>query len=130
MKKKWEDLSRTEQDLYLTLLWKDGYSQKAIANFFSTTKGRVVGRHNRLKLPGTDRPPTRSQVDPERFRDLLDLHAMEKLEEQGVASIAPVGSCIWPLATLTGKKTALCGKPVVPGHRLCEEHRAKALSKL
>ncbi len=129
MEKTWDELSRTEQDLYLTLLWSDGHSEKAIANFFSTTKGRIVRRRNDLKLTNKDRPKGRQQVDPERFQDLLDLHAMQELEKEGVAATAPVEACLWPLATLTGKQPALCGKKVVPGHSLCEEHLAKATPK-
>jgi len=139
MEKIWNELSRTEQDLYLTLLWRDGYSEKAIADFFSTTKGRIVRRRSMIKLPNTDRPVVRQKVDPERFRDLLDLHVMQEMEKDGVAAIAPVTesapitepavTCVWPLATLNGKPPASCGKPAVPGHRLCKTHLALALPK-
>ena len=79
--KQWDELSKEEQDLYLTLLWEDGYSEKAIATFFTTTKGRIVRRRSTLKLPASGRPTVRQTVNPDRFQDLLDLHAMRQAEQ-------------------------------------------------
>ncbi len=124
----WYQLSRKEQDLYLRLLWEDGHSEKAIADFFGTTKNTVVRR--RHSHPGAlmeDRSIARRlverSVDPERFRDLLDLHAMRELEAKGVPAIAPIGTCQWPLSTGRSLRSVpRCGKPVVPGFLMCREH--------
>jgi hypothetical protein len=169
----WENLSTELQNHYLTILWMDGHSENAIAKFFSTTKGRIVRRRNDLKLlSGGPRPNTKSEVNPERFRDLIDIARMDDLEDQGVIPITPPVSasdeelevepanepepepeveleieteiepvaepepesqpaqvlkptpkqetCRWPIATATGAR--YCGKPVVPGHTVCEEH--------
>lgn len=158
----WDKLSREKQDLYLTLLWQDGYSERAIAEFLQTTKGRIVRRRQTgLKLATLGRPKSKPIVDSARFADLLDLKDMEELEEQGVASISPPAphaeppppmqepqpkeepmpepppkpepesepakpeeptTCKWPLTTSDKQKLTLCGKPVVPGHTVCEEH--------
>jgi hypothetical protein len=89
--KKWTKLTREEQDLYLTLLWKDGHSEKSIANFFRTTKGSIVRRrHTGLKLSTSGRGSVKQVVNPERFRDLLDIHRMDELRKSGVVPIAPV----------------------------------------
>lgn len=90
-RKTWSQLTRDQQDLYLTLLWNDGFSEGAIAEFFSVGKGAIVRRRQTgLKLPTEGRPKVKSKVDPARFRDLLDLHKMRQMEERGVAAIAPV----------------------------------------
>jgi hypothetical protein len=159
--KPWDKLSREEQDLYVTLLWQDGYSERAIADFLNTTKGRIVRRRNTgLELKSAGRPKREARVDPARFAELLDLIDMEVLEEQGIASIAPpaphheespkpqsllednevplapspakepkkitsapdVTVCQWPLSDSTKLRPHLCGKQVVLGHCLCEEH--------
>lgn len=131
-----EQLTVEEQNLYLTLLWQDGHSEKAIADFFGTTKGRIVRRRHSLKLGSTGRPEAKGKVDPERFQDLLDLHGMremEKTEGANVSAIAPVTKpeteCQWPLTYHAGRESELCGKPAKPGHRLCEEHLALATRK-
>ena len=140
----WEKLSRARQDRYLTVLWEDGYSEQAIADFLGTTKGRVVRRRQTsLKLPTVGRQKKGGPVDPERFADLLDLKDMEELEANGVSSIAPPSphevkeaeqgeekTCKWPLSDSTRLKPKLCGKPAVPGHSLCEEHLAQVRSSL
>ena len=88
--KTWDQLSKDEQNLYLTLLWEDGYSERAIARFFSTTKGRIVKRRQAvLKLPTHNRHPVKSVVNPDRFKDLLDLYLMQQLEARGVAALTP-----------------------------------------
>jgi len=169
--KSWDMLTREEQNLFLTLLWQDGYTEQAIADFLRTTKGRIVRRRQTsLKLPTEGRPKPKAVVDPERFADLLDLKDMENLEDAGVSSIAPPDphktesvsievepevrevreeepaieapveasvpaapkeptphTCRWPLATWSKLRPVLCGKPVVPGHVVCEEHLALAL---
>lgn len=81
----WSKLSKETQDLYVTVLWEDGYSERAIAVFLGTTKGRIVRRRNDLKLPNEGRPAlrkVRQVVNPKRFPDLLELHAMRKAEEE------------------------------------------------
>jgi hypothetical protein len=134
--KPWDKLSEKEQNLYLTLLWEDGHSEQAIATFLSTTKGRIVRRRQTgLHLLTAGRPAPKARVDPERFANLLDLHDMEKLEEEGVSALMPpspheapaipepeIPLCKWPLSSQARLKPVLCGKPVVPGHNLCEEH--------
>jgi hypothetical protein len=77
----WDTLSRQEQDLCLTLLWKDGYSERAIAQFLNTTKGRIVRRRATIKLLNEQRSPpfkVRGTVNPDRFLDLLELHQMRE----------------------------------------------------
>jgi hypothetical protein len=143
----WHDLTREQKDLYVTLLWADGYTEQAIADFFDATKGRaVVHRQRVLKLPSTNRPVVKKTIDPERFRDLLDLHAMREMEAKGVAAIAPVtgtvvsrsvsatenvtAKCQWPLATGGSlKEPTLCGEPVLEGHSLCKKHHDEALGR-
>jgi hypothetical protein len=164
----WEHLTREKQDLYLTVLWRDGYSEKAIADFLSTTKGRIVRRRQlQLHLPNEGRPVSlevKQKVDPQRFADLLDIADMNRLEEQGVSSIAPPSpheieedgaaagpgakppeqgpefpkenpvpeapakephtTCQWPLNDSSKLRPRYCGKPVVPGHEVCDEHLA------
>lgn len=131
--KSWDELSRKKQDLYLTLLWHDGHSEKAIAVFFDTTKNTVVRRRHHLKLSTSGRLEAKLSVDSERFRDLLDLHAMAELEATGVISIAPpvepAPTCEWPLSTMLTKKPLPCGKPAVPGHHVCEQHLAYARTR-
>lgn len=125
--KSWHQLSREKQDLYLTLLWYDNHSENAIADFLGTTKGCIVRRRqSHLALSTDDRNRTRvkKSVDHERFRDLLELHAMAKQEAQGVDPIAGVATCEWPLSSGSSIHTVeLCNAPVVPGSRLCKEHR-------
>src|SRR3989344_1753207 len=87
----WETLTREQQDLYLTLLWDDAHSEQAIADFLGTTKGRIVRRRQTgLKLPTGNRRAVKARVDPERFRDLRDLHLMGRMEKNGISTIAPV----------------------------------------
>src|SRR4051812_43769855 len=81
----WDKLSSAEKDLYITLLWKDGHSDNAIGDLFGTTKNAIVGyRHKKLPdLSHRDKSvPVKSKVDPERFRDLLDLYTL-RLRDQG-----------------------------------------------
>jgi len=171
--KPWDELPNEEQDLYLTLLWQDNHTEQAIADFLSSTKGRIVRRRQTgLKLPTGKREKVKSKVDAQRFFDLLDLHKMREMEERGIAAIGPVeesggvivqnpppkqkpalrlvpgdkkkietssketptvGSvvenenskptCEWPISTGKAlKKPTLCGKPTVPGKRVCEDH--------
>lgn len=128
IKIEWGKLSKERQDLYVTVLWEDGYSERAIAVFLGATKGRIVRRRHDLKLKSEGRPPTKSTVDGGRFRDLLELHALREAEARAKEASTPEApppppTCQWPLPSSTGKPI-LCGKPVVPGHRLCEEHMA------
>ena len=125
----WKELTREEQDLYLVLLWNDGHIDEAIADFFGTTKGTIVGRRHRhhKSLASHERMNVKQVVDPERVRDLLDLHEMTEMEKAGVAAIAPVRGCEWPMSTGgTVTRPRLCGKPVLPGSRLCAEHDVQA----
>jgi len=126
----WNALAREKQDLYLVLLWNDGHSDEAIADFFGTTKGTVVGRRQRhLKSVTTsgERQRAKQAVNAERFRDLLDLNEMAQMEKRGVAVIAPVGGCVWPLSGGGSlRQPKLCGRPVLPNSRLCAEHDAQA----
>ncbi len=80
MKKlQWYRLSRDAQDLYLKILWEDAYTHQAIADFLYTTKGTIVGRQQRHPdLAPTVRGKVDNLVNPERFRDLLELHELEK----------------------------------------------------
>lgn len=90
MHPKWKKVTRAQQDLYITLLWQDGHSEKAIADFLGTTKGIIVRRRqSHLKSLTGARPRAKQFVDPERFQDLLDLHAMDELKKKGVSSIVP-----------------------------------------
>lgn len=89
MKRNWDKLTCAQQDLFLTLLWRDGHSEKAIADFLRATKGTVVRRRHTLKLVSEGRPGAKQAVDPERFRDLLDLHAMEQTAKRGVVPATP-----------------------------------------
>lgn len=76
---KWARLSRHDQDLYLKVLWEDAYTHQAIADFLRTTKGTIVGRQQRHPdLAPTVRKKVDKVVNPERFQDLLELHALEK----------------------------------------------------
>ena len=88
----WKRLDRKMQDLYLSLLWKDGHSEKAIADFLHIGKGVIVRRrHSHLKkLARIKRVNVKSVVDRERFQDLLDLHNMREMEKRGVSCIAPI----------------------------------------
>jgi hypothetical protein len=87
----WNKLPREEQDLYLTILWEDNHSEQAIADFVRATKGQIVRRRQTgLKLPTGKREKIKSEVDSERFFDLLDLHKMREMEERGISAIAPV----------------------------------------
>ncbi len=130
-RKPWLELTSIEQNLYLRLLWEDGHTEQAIAHFFETTKGRIVRRRSTLKPPNKDRGTIKKSVDRERFRDLLDLHRMQQMEERGVAAIAPIEeapgrTCLWPLSTggRSLKQPKLCGEPAVLGEDLCEDHLA------
>jgi hypothetical protein len=143
--KKWEELTREEQNLYLTLLWNDNHSEQAIADFFATTKGPIVGRRQRvlaLQTAGRLQKDVKRVVDPERFRDLIHLHEMAEIEKAGMAAIAalrtefaadmevtpvvpPELRCQWPLTTpRPHERRSLCGKRVKEGHKVCEEHFA------
>ncbi len=69
----WHRLTRQEQDLFLTLLWKDGHSEKAIADFFNVGKGTIVRRRQTgLKLKTSGRPDVKQEVDAARFQVLLE----------------------------------------------------------
>ncbi len=124
----WSTLKEQTQNLYLRLLWQDRHSDKAIADFFGTTKNVIVRRRWTLELLSSGRVNAKQAVDSERFRDLLDLYAIEKMEEEkGVAVIAPIGTCEWPLSSSPSlRKLQYCGAPVLPEQRLCEEHSAVA----
>ncbi|OGG50156.1 hypothetical protein A2704_01275 [Candidatus Kaiserbacteria bacterium RIFCSPHIGHO2_01_FULL_54_36b] len=133
MRPQWNELTRPVQDLYLILLWKDGHTEQAIADFLGTTKGRIVRRrHSHLtSLVGPrTRARVKSSVDEERFRDLLDLHMMAEIEKSGVTLIGPVQGCEWPTGKARSlKKADSCGEPPVPGRRLCAKHLAIALGR-
>lgn len=90
MNPKWDELTRAQQDLYLTLLWEDGYSEQAIADFLDSTKGTIVRRrHTGLKLSTGNRPVVKQVVELEQFQDLLDLHAMAEMRKRGVEPATP-----------------------------------------
>ena len=90
-KYEWLTLTREQQDLFVRVLWNDGYSENAIAKFFRTTKGRIVVHRQRvLRLPSSGRPAVKSVIVLERFEDLLQIEAMDDMQERGVAVIAPV----------------------------------------
>jgi hypothetical protein len=143
--KLWSDLSDEEKDLYIRLLWNDGYSDNAIGAFFDTSKNAVVGyRHSKLKdlhSRGRDREKVKRYLSKARFSELLELHRMRELQAQGVVVSGPVSAeftgpqavvpiesittCRWPLTTSRSvKNLKFCEKPIVPGHQLCEEHLA------
>ena len=87
----WDRLSPDKQDLYLTLLWRDGYTEQAISVFLNTTKGRIVRRRHTLKLKNKGRKTIKSKVESiDRLCDLLDLQKMKKVEERGVLAFDPV----------------------------------------
>jgi hypothetical protein len=73
----WKNLSVEEKSLYIDLLWQDGHSEQAIAIFLKTTKGAIVGHRNRY-VSHVTRLSTKikSYVDPERFKDLLELECL------------------------------------------------------
>ncbi|OGG76820.1 hypothetical protein A3B35_00445 [Candidatus Kaiserbacteria bacterium RIFCSPLOWO2_01_FULL_54_24] len=78
-KLKWNRLTRDQQDLYVKVLWEDGYTHQAIGDFLGTTKGTIVGRQQRHpNLAPTVRKKVDKVVNPERFLDLLELHALEE----------------------------------------------------
>lgn len=84
--KPWRDLPRRKQDLYLELLWNDGYSESAIATFLGTTKGVVVRRRAILGIKNPEhgrRKRVKSVVNPERFRDLAELERLAVREARG-----------------------------------------------
>jgi hypothetical protein len=85
---KWDNLSHEKRDLYLRILWEDGFSEKAIAEFLQSTKGRIVVYRQRiLMLPTAGRPKKTAAdkvVTVEHFRDLLDIAAMNNLQARGV----------------------------------------------
>ena len=90
MPPKWKKITRAQQDFYLTLLWQDGHSEKAIADFLGATKGTIVRRRQtHLKSVVRVQTKVKTSVDPERFQDLLDLHAMGELKKKGILSVAP-----------------------------------------
>ena len=148
--KPWDQLSREEQDLYLTILWNDDYSEKAIAEFLKATKGQIVRRrHSGLKLATGKRGKVKSSVESDRFFDLLDIEHMDVMVENGATPLCPVeheeervskplrqtpelsivpneqtATCEWPINTGRSLKTsALCGKSAAPGSKLCEQHK-------
>ena len=52
---------------------------------------------------------------------------MDEMKKRGVTAIAPIRGCEWPMSTGgTVTRPRLCGKPVLPGSRLCEEHDVQA----
>jgi hypothetical protein len=89
----WESLSPERKDLYITLLWKDGHTDQAIADFLHASKGKIVGHRHRhlpsLKFRSAE-STVKSEVDPERLRDLLDLDQMEEMRARGVEVSGPV----------------------------------------
>jgi len=132
----WLKLTREEQDRYLTILWRDGYTEQAIADFFEgATKGRIVRRRQTgLHLSSEGRGKVKSTVEYGRFVDLLEIDKMDEMVERGggnVVCFGPIEStCRWPLASGGSlKETKLCGKPTLPGKDKCEEHE-KAFAKL
>ncbi|MDR3571532.1 MAG: hypothetical protein P4L81_05045 [Candidatus Pacebacteria bacterium] len=92
--KRWDSLTREKQDLYVTLLWQDGYTEQAIADFLRATKGTIVRRRNTgLNLSSEGRGAVKRTVVYERFVDLLDLHKIRETEEKSngkVTAIAPI----------------------------------------
>lgn len=126
----WDRLSRDTQDAYIRILWNDGYSEGAIATFFDVGKGVIVRRRQSyvqgLKA-SNERTKVKSHLTLDRFEDLIELARMHEIEEEtGVAiatSISNVTTCQWPLATGgTVREPMLCGKPVIPGHKVCATH--------
>lgn len=83
--KSWNDLTEKLQDWYLTLLWEDGHTEAAIATFLKTTKGKIVRRRADLGLPNTPerRRHLKRSVNPERFRDLIELDRLAVREARG-----------------------------------------------
>jgi hypothetical protein len=75
-------------------------------------------------------------TDPESVTGQSDLPRVVESEEQDAVVPVPAivvpppepeveqlpTGCQWPLSVHTGQKPMQCGKPVVPGHRLCKEH--------
>lgn len=80
----WHKLSKESKDLYVTLLWKEGYTEQAIANFFQTTKGPIVSYRNRvLKLSSEGRTLKKSEITRQNLRDLLVIDQLDELKDKG-----------------------------------------------
>lgn len=93
----WDRLSPEKQDLYLALLWQDGYSENAIAEFLNSTKGTIVRRRHTLELTNVGRGKAKSKVETqERLCNLLDIYKMEKTEERGVLAFDPIETTTIP----------------------------------
>lgn len=87
---KWNKLTRAQQDLYVRLLWEDGHTERAIASFLKTTKGTIVRRRqSHLKAVRRKSPIKKHAVQTERFRDLLDIHAMDVQTRRGTTPMCP-----------------------------------------
>jgi len=83
--KPWNELTKKLQDWYLKLLWNDGHTEAAIATFLKTSKGTIVRRRAKIKLANTPerRRHLKRSVNPERFRDLVELERLAAREARG-----------------------------------------------
>jgi hypothetical protein len=96
----WDKLTFDQRTLFVTLLWNDGYSEKAIADFFGARKGQIVGFRNRhlqhfaRKLKRAKAPSRQfsqsMKIDAGRFLYLLDVHRLDVQRERGVAQTADI----------------------------------------
>jgi|GEM_PF-3650669 len=88
----WDKLPAEKRDLYVTLLWKEGYTERAIADFLHTTKGRVVVHRQRtLKLSSTGRMLKRStKITFENLRDLFDIDEMDEQAQEGIVQTSDI----------------------------------------
>lgn len=73
----WSTLTPRKKTLFVDLLWSDGHTELAIANFLKTTKGAIVGhRHRHVSTVTRVSTKLKNVVDPERFRDLRELEKL------------------------------------------------------
>jgi len=88
----WKELPPAMRDRYLTILWRDGYSEGAIATFLRATKGRIVRRRQTgLKLTSEGRGKIKSRVEYDRFVDLLEIEKMDDLVEKSGGDVVCFG---------------------------------------
>lgn len=133
----WDRADKETRKLWVRVLREDEHSDEVIADFFAVTKGTIVGfRHRYLPELTFGKKASRPHVNPERFRDLLELAAMRRLEQENgnVTAIAPVSAdahpepvteCQWPVPGRSLKETSVCSEPVTtPGEKLCDTHLA------
>lgn len=128
----WKKLSRETQDHYIRLLWKDGYSEGAIADFFGVGKGVIVRRRQShlTDLKPRARHEVKSELNLERFEDLLEIEKMDDMKDRGIEAIAPVTEAAAP-ALQAQQTTRDSATPIETGRKIRADkasRRAAAVS--